>query len=60
MPVVWQPILALRMALRATKGDEKPQRPDGIRPQDAILPHKLYRRPVVFDRAGGPLARLPT
>jgi hypothetical protein len=41
------------MALRATKGDEKPHRPDGIRPQDAILPHKLCRRPVVFDRAGG-------
>jgi hypothetical protein len=51
--VAWQPILAVRMALRATKGDENPQRPDGIRPQDAILPHKLCRRTVVFDRAGG-------
>ena len=55
--VVWQAILAVLMALRATKGDENPQRPDGIRPQDAILPHKLCRRPVVFDRAGGLSAR---
>ena len=54
--VARQPILAVLMALRATKGDENPQRPDGIRPQDAILPHKLCRRPVVFDRVGGLLA----
>jgi hypothetical protein len=40
------------MALRTTKGDENSQRPDGIRPQDAILPHKLCRQPVVFDLAG--------
>jgi hypothetical protein len=49
--VVGQPTLAVRMVLRATKRDENRQRPDGIRPQDAILPHKLCRRPVVFDRA---------
>jgi hypothetical protein len=38
---VWQPILAVLMALRATRGDENPQRTDTIRPQDAILPHIL-------------------
>jgi hypothetical protein len=31
------------MALRATMGDENPQRPDGIRPQDAILPRNALR-----------------